>query len=192
MRGVSPTKRWNARVNALTLSKPTLNAMVSVLWSPSARRAIAFNNRLLLGGFAGEAPDSVGGLNPNADPAQENLTLLLLDAHRMLGAQAAELLKIPAFVKLFEDAFPAESAQARAAMASQVLASDAACKQQLGDDVILEPGCAVGQLHVPAPPAPGLAGKRAFDAEDCGAGCHGVDLTHRCGSEKATLPTFDR
>ena len=32
----------------------------------------------------------------------------------MLGAQAAELLKIPAFVKLFEDAFPEEAARARA------------------------------------------------------------------------------
>jgi hypothetical protein len=34
------------------------------------------------------------------------LTLLLLDAHRMLNFQSAELLKIPAFVKLFRDAFP--------------------------------------------------------------------------------------
>jgi cytochrome c peroxidase len=40
------------------------------------------------------------------------LTLLLLDAHRMLTAEGAVLQKIPAFVKLFRDAFPEEAAQA--------------------------------------------------------------------------------
>jgi Di-haem cytochrome c peroxidase len=69
----------------------------------------AFNNRLLLGGFGGELPTLLGSFN---DPAQENLTLLLLDAHRMLGFQSAELMKIPAFVKLFRDAFPDEAAKA--------------------------------------------------------------------------------
>ena len=54
-----------------------------------------------------------GSLNPFNDPAQENLTLLLLDAHRMLNFQSAELLKIPAFVKLFRDAFPEEAAHGR-------------------------------------------------------------------------------
>jgi cytochrome c peroxidase len=66
----------------------------------------AFNNRLLFGGLGGEPPTTPGSLNPFNDPAQENLTLLLLDAHRMLNFQSAELLKIPAFVKLFRDAFP--------------------------------------------------------------------------------------
>src|SRR5579859_6461241 len=51
----------------------------------------AFNNRLLLGGFAGEPDSARGVLNPFGDPAQENLTLLLLDAHRMLTAESAEL-----------------------------------------------------------------------------------------------------
>ena len=74
----------------------------------------AFNNRLLLGGFAGEPQSTPGSLNPFSDPAQENLTLLLLDAHRMLNFQSAELLKIPAFMKLFRDAFPEEAAQADA------------------------------------------------------------------------------
>jgi hypothetical protein len=74
----------------------------------------AFNNRLLLGGFAGEPQSTTGSLNPFVDPAQENLTLLLLDAHRMLNFQSAELVKIPAFVKLFRDAFPQEAAQADA------------------------------------------------------------------------------
>jgi Di-haem cytochrome c peroxidase len=69
----------------------------------------AFNNRLLFGGFAGEPQSTPGSLNPLSDPAQENLTLLLLDAHRMLNFQSVELRKIPAFVKLFKDAFPMEA-----------------------------------------------------------------------------------
>jgi hypothetical protein len=72
----------------------------------------AFNNRLLLGGFGGELPNLPGSVNPFNDPAQENLTLLLLDAHRMLSFQSAELMKIPAFVKLFREAFPDEAAKA--------------------------------------------------------------------------------
>lgn len=71
----------------------------------------AFNNRLLLGGFAGEPDSSPGGLNPFGHPAQENLTLLLLDAHRMLEDQSAVLQRLPAFVKLFRDAFPEEAAK---------------------------------------------------------------------------------
>lgn len=74
----------------------------------------AFNNRLLFGGFAGEPQATPGSLNPLNDPAQENLNLLLLDAHRMIGFQAAELLKIPAYRKLFRDAFPEEAAEADA------------------------------------------------------------------------------
>lgn len=69
----------------------------------------AFNNRLLFGGFAGESNSLPGGLNPLNDPAQENLTLLLLDAHRMLDFESAELQKLPAFVELFRQAFPEEA-----------------------------------------------------------------------------------
>jgi cytochrome c peroxidase len=70
----------------------------------------AFNNRLLLGGFAGESNSLAGGLNPLNDPAQENLTLLLLDAHRMLDFESAALQSIPSFVELFRQAFPEEAA----------------------------------------------------------------------------------
>lgn len=84
----------------------------------------AFNNRLLLGGFAGEPQSTPGSLNPFTDPAQENLTLLLLDAHRMLNFQSAELLKIPAFVQLFREAFPQEAAQADAAGDMTLLVND--------------------------------------------------------------------
>ena len=72
----------------------------------------AFNNRLLLGGFAGEVQSVQGSANPFNDPAAENLTLLLLDAHRMINFQSAKLRNIPAFVKLFQDAFPEEAAKA--------------------------------------------------------------------------------
>lgn len=84
----------------------------------------AFNNRLLFGGLGGEPQTTIGGLNPLNDPAGENMTLLLLDAHRMLGAQAAELLKIPAYVKLFTDAFPDEAAQAAAKDDMTLLVND--------------------------------------------------------------------
>ena len=84
----------------------------------------AFNNRLLFGGIGGEPQSTPGSLNPFGDPAQENLTLLLLDAHRMIGFQSAELLKVPAFVKLFRDAFPEEAAQADAANDLTLLVND--------------------------------------------------------------------
>ncbi len=74
----------------------------------------AFNNRLLFGGIGGEVPSTPGSLNPFNDPAGENMTLLLLDAHRMIGMQSAELKKVPAYQKLFRDAFPEEAAQADA------------------------------------------------------------------------------
>lgn len=106
------------------LATGRLDALDSVARQSPSMIGFAFNNRLLLGGFAGQPPDSVGGLNPFNDPAQENLTLLLLDAHRMLGAQAAELLKIPAFVRLFEDAFPDEASQARAQSDPTLLVND--------------------------------------------------------------------
>lgn len=83
-----------------------------------------FNNRLLLGGFAGEPQSTINSLNPFSDPAPENLTLLLLDAHRMLNFESAELLKVPAFVKLFRDAFPEEAAQADAQNDMTLLVND--------------------------------------------------------------------
>lgn len=83
-----------------------------------------FNNRLLFFGIGGEPQSTPGSLNPFSDAAQENLTLLLLDAHRMIGLQAAELLKIPAFVKLFRDAFPEEAAQADARKDMTLLVND--------------------------------------------------------------------
>ena len=98
----------------------------------------AFNNRLLLGGFAGESNMLAGGLNPLNDPAQENLTLLLLDAHRMLDFESATLQKIPAFVELFRQAFPEEAHDYDACKQTD---PNATCKTELdklvNDDSVL-------------------------------------------------------
>jgi Di-haem cytochrome c peroxidase len=103
--------------NLQLLATGRLDQLDSVGRTSPSMVGFAFNNRLLLGGFAGEpqlipgtqTPD-LGSLNPNSDPAQENLTLLLLDAHRMLNFQAIALRANRAFVKLFRDAFPQEAA----------------------------------------------------------------------------------
>ena len=94
------------------LATGRLDALDSVARNAPSVIGFAFNNRLLLGGFAGEPDSAPGGLNPFGHPAQENVALLLLDAHRMLEAQSAELQMIPTYRKLFRDAFPEEAAQA--------------------------------------------------------------------------------
>jgi cytochrome c peroxidase len=98
----------------------------------------AFNNRLLFGGFAGESNDLPGGLNPLNDPAQENLTLLLLDAHRMLDFESAELQKIPAFVELFRQAFPQDAQDYDACTkADPTSACQATLDELVNDDTVL-------------------------------------------------------
>jgi cytochrome c peroxidase len=98
-----------------------LDALDSVARNAPGVIGSAFNNRLLLGGFAGEPDESPGGLNPFGHVAQENVALLLLDAHRMLDNnprvgpqrfQSAELEQLATYRKLFRDAFPEEAAQA--------------------------------------------------------------------------------
>ncbi|HKO92029.1 MAG TPA: cytochrome c peroxidase [Polyangiaceae bacterium] len=98
----------------------------------------AFNNRLLFGGFAGESNSLAGGLNPLNDPAQENLTLLLLDAHRMLDLESAALQALPTFVELFRQAFPEEGQDYDACKLAD---PGAACQEELdqlvNDDSVL-------------------------------------------------------
>ena len=89
-----------------------LDALDSVARNAPGVIGAAFNNRLLMGGFAGEPDAAPGGLNPFGHPAQENVALLLLDAHRMLEFESAELQKFATYQKLFRDAFPDEAAQA--------------------------------------------------------------------------------
>ena len=92
-----------------------LDALDSVARNAPSVIGFAFNNRLLQGGFAGEPDSSPGALNPFGTTAGENVALLLLDAHRMLDAQSAELQNFQTYRKLFRDAFPEEAAQADAA-----------------------------------------------------------------------------
>lgn len=91
-----------------------LDALDSVARNAPGVIGAAFNNRLLMGGFAGEPDEAPGGLNPFGFPAQESVALLLLDAHRMLDFQSAELQTFATYRKLFRDAFPAEATQADA------------------------------------------------------------------------------
>lgn len=108
-------------VKPVLLATGRLDALDSVGRNAPTVIGAAFNNRLLQGGFAGEPDSSIGALNPFGHGAQENVALLLLDAHRMLDddpareSQSAALKRIPAFVKLFRDAFPEEAKQADAA-----------------------------------------------------------------------------
>ncbi len=101
-----------------------LDALDSVGRNVPSLVGVAFNNRQLLGGFAGEPDASPGALNPFEFPAVESVAQLLLDAHRMQDFQSAELQEIPTFVKLFREAFPKEAAQADAAGDMNLLIND--------------------------------------------------------------------
>jgi len=106
------------------LATGRLDALDSVARNAPGAIGAAFNNRLLMGGFAGEPDSAPGGLNPFDFVAQESVALLLLDAHRMLDFQSAELQKFATYQKLFQDAFPEEAAQADAAGDLNLLIND--------------------------------------------------------------------
>lgn len=71
----------------------------------------AFNTRLLQGGLAGDPAPFPLGVNPDGLPTGEDLVQATNSVHRMFQFQSAEVQKVPAFVKLFEDAFPEEAAK---------------------------------------------------------------------------------
>ena len=120
----TPSSFYHTPAPGALIATGRLDQLDSVGRQSMTMVGFAFNNRLLFGGFAGEPPSAPGSLNPFNDPAGENLTLLLLDAHRMLNFQSAQILKVPAFVKLFRDAFPTEAAQADAAKDMTILVND--------------------------------------------------------------------
>lgn len=104
---------------AQLLATGRLDALDSVARNPLSIIGAAYNNRLLFGGLAGEPDETHGALNPFQHPAQENVALLLLDAHRLLDDdplrgpvrfQSAVLEQIAVYRKLFREAFPAEAA----------------------------------------------------------------------------------
>jgi len=97
-------------LNPVLLATGRKDALDSVGRNAPGVIGAAFNNRLLLDGFAGEPDESPGGLNPFGHSAQENVALLLLDAHRLLEDQSAALQPIAAYRKLFREAFPEEAA----------------------------------------------------------------------------------
>ncbi len=108
----TPALFYHAPAPTVLLETGRLDQLDSVARLSPSMIGFAFNNRLLFGGFGGEVQTVPGSLNPLNDPAQENLTLLLLDAHRMIGLESAELQKNAAFVQLFREAFPEEAAKA--------------------------------------------------------------------------------
>jgi hypothetical protein len=134
----TPARQKADPLPEMLLATGRLDQLDSVARQSPAMVGFAYNNRLLLGGFAGESNASPGGLNPLNDPAQENLTLLLLDAHRMLDSESAILQSIPAFVELFRQAFPEE---AREYETCKLLDVNAACQEALdklvNDDSVL-------------------------------------------------------
>jgi hypothetical protein len=71
------------------LATGRLDALDSVGRNVPNMVGVAFNNRQLLGGFAGEIDALPGALNPFNFPAQENVAQLLLDAHRMQDFEGA-------------------------------------------------------------------------------------------------------
>jgi cytochrome c peroxidase len=99
-------------LNPVLLATGRKDALDSVARNAPGAIGAAFNNRLLLDGFAGEPDASPGGLNPFGHPAQENVALLLLDAHRLLEDQSAVLRQYATFRKLFREAFPEEAVNA--------------------------------------------------------------------------------
>ena len=72
----------------------------------------AFNNRLLSFGIAGE-PGSPE--NPDDLPAQESLAQITQTVHRMFDAQEEVLQENDVYVRLFQEAYPEEYAEAVAA-----------------------------------------------------------------------------
>lgn len=113
-----------------------LDALDSVARNAPGVLGAAFNNRLLLGGFAGEPDESPGGLNPFGFVAQESVALLLLDAHRLLELESGALSQVAVYRKLFRDAFPTEAAQAPGCV-PQSAPAPGACDALINDITVL-------------------------------------------------------
>ncbi len=112
-------------VDGVVIRSGRFDAVDAVARLSPSMIGFAFNNRLLLGGEAGE-PNGTGKINSNPDalPAGENLAEIAAGAHRMAGTQNEALRAIPVYVKLFRDAFPEEAALADAAGGLEPLIND--------------------------------------------------------------------
>jgi cytochrome c peroxidase len=120
----TPALQFKLPPGGTLLATGRLDALDSVGRNAPGAIGAAFNNRLLLFGLAGEPHATPGGLNPFNHPAQENVGLLLMDAHRLLEDQSAKLQSFATYRKLFSEAFPAEAAQAAAKNDLNLLIND--------------------------------------------------------------------
>jgi len=96
-------------INGVIIKDGRFDAVDSVPRLSPSMIGFGFNNRLLLGGKAGQPagdPNNLLGL-----PAGENLAQIAFDAHRMLETQKNALQESLVYIKLFQDAFPEESAR---------------------------------------------------------------------------------
>jgi cytochrome c peroxidase len=132
----TPALGFHLPPGATLLATGRLDALDSVGRNAPGVIGSAFNNRLLLFGLAGEPHATPGGLNPLHHPAQENVGLLLMDAHRLLEDQSSFLSTVPVYRKLFRDAFPEEAAQAPSCL-PQTTPAAGACDALINDITVL-------------------------------------------------------
>jgi cytochrome c peroxidase len=95
-------------VNGVVVKDGRFDAVDSVPRLSPSMIGFAFNNRMFLGGKAGQPagdPNNLNGL-----PAGENACQIAFDNHRMLDTQSSAVQQIPVYVELFKEAFPAEAA----------------------------------------------------------------------------------
>jgi cytochrome c peroxidase len=132
----TPALGFKLPQGAELLATGRLDALDSVGRNAPGVIGAGFNNRLLLFGLAGEPHATPGGLNPLNHPAQENVALLLMDAHRLLEDQGARLQTFATYRKLFRDAFPEEAAQAPGCV-PQTAPAPGACDNLINDITVL-------------------------------------------------------
>jgi len=96
-------------VNGVVVEDGRFDAVDAVPRLSPSMIGFAFNNRLLLGGKAGEPAGSP--TNRRGLPTSENLVEIAFDAHRMLETQKEALQESRVYIKLFQDAFPEEAAR---------------------------------------------------------------------------------
>jgi cytochrome c peroxidase len=133
----TPALQFKLPARSQLLATGRLDALDSVGRNAPGVIGSAFNNRLLLFGLAGEPHATPGGLNPFNHPAQENVGLLLMDAHRLLEDQSNFLRTVPVYRKLFRDAFPDEAAQAPGCVPQTPPPSAATCDALINDITVL-------------------------------------------------------
>lgn len=89
---------------------------------------LAFNQRLLWDGAAGEPYDgndpTKANANPGNLPAAENLVQRANRAHRMLETQRFAIQEVPAYMRLFKEAFPEDFAAYEASKNPDDLCND--------------------------------------------------------------------